>query len=234
MQWVALIDIIRKFCSHKSPDLLLEPRGEGSFFSQSMLLANELVAVNPDGLNDLLRVLLRPLQSEIMVDVVEKPAHQARSWIRRSDFFMRQTGENLFSEHGLINLADEKYRVYLAKDIVLPCPWHRDRVVSALARIGSGKTFGPWEQDFANHHLTLWLPWRIAFVNGGNHSITAGIIAGEGSLLPEEVYDMSHIFQKVRCDGSHYWDIENHTKLGVVDDPRIAAVFEIGRLILRG
>ncbi|WP_323129610.1 DUF6710 family protein, partial [Klebsiella pneumoniae] len=28
-----------------------------------------------------------------------------------------------------------------------------------------------------NHRVTLWLPWRIGFVRGGNHSIASGVLA---------------------------------------------------------
>ncbi|ENZ0047743.1 DUF6710 family protein [Escherichia coli] len=41
----------------------------------------------------------------------------------------------------------------------------------------------PWKQDKNNHYVDLWLPWRIGFMRRGNHSITAGILAGEGALI---------------------------------------------------
>lgn len=203
-----------------------------SVFDQTMRLATELAMANPAGLSDLVRILLRPLQAEFMIDVIEKPKHEARASITRNEFFIKQGASTLFSESGLNNLAGEAYKVHLAKDPVFPCPWHRDRIVSAFAHIGSGKTCGQWKQDFTNHHLTLWLPWRIAFVNGGNHSITAGIAAGEGVLQPDEVFDLSHVLEQVRCDGLYYRSIENGTILAEVKDPRVAAVFEIGRLMV--
>ncbi|MEK8414470.1 hypothetical protein P2O56_17665, partial [Escherichia coli] len=90
----------------------------------------------------------------------------------------------------------------------------------------------PWKQDKNNHYVDLWLPWRIGFVHGGNHSITAGILAGEGSLIPEHVYDMSWMFELVRTDGNN-WFVEGQ-KAEAVKSGRSAAVFEIGRLLVEG
>ncbi|WP_319950300.1 DUF6710 family protein, partial [Klebsiella pneumoniae] len=86
--------------------------------------------------------------------------------------------------------------------------------------------------DNSNHYVELWLPWRIGFVGGGNHSITAGILAGEGTLIPEHVYDMSWLFELVRTDGNH-WFVDDH-KVEAVKSGRSAAVFEIGRLLVEG
>jgi hypothetical protein len=75
------------------------------------------------------------------------------------------------------------------------------------------------------------LPWGIAFVNGGNHSISVGIVGGEGVLQPNEVYDMSKMLDLVQCDGQHYRAVSNGQILDRVHDTRIAAVFEVGRML---
>lgn len=75
----------------------------------------------------------------------------------------------------------------------------------------------------------MWLPWRIGFVRGGNHSITAGILAGEGTLIPAQVWDMSFLFERIKTDGIH-WYVDGK-KTETVKSWRTAAVFEIGRLI---
>ncbi|MCU2634926.1 hypothetical protein N8R10_23090 [Enterobacter hormaechei subsp. hoffmannii] len=62
--------------------------------------------------------------------------------------------------------------------------------------------------------------------------ITAGILAGEGSLIPEHVYDMSWMFELVRTDGNN-WFVEGQ-KAEAVKSGRSAAVFEIGRLLVEG
>ena len=72
----------------------------------------------------------------------------------------------------------------------------------------------------------------VRFVRGGNHSITAGILAGEGTVIPEHVYDMSWLFELVRTDGNH-WFVDGQ-KAEAVKSGRSAAVFEIGRLLTEG
>ena len=115
--------------------------------------------------------------------------------------------------------------------MVLPWPWSLPRYIDNVSRIGVHKG-KPWKQDKSNHYVDLWLPWRIGFVRGGNHSITAGILAGEGTLIPEHVYDMSWLFELVRSDGN-LWFI-GYQKVEVVKSCRSAAVFEIGRLFTKG
>ncbi|WP_312038611.1 DUF6710 family protein [Salmonella enterica] len=49
--------------------------------------------------------------------------------------------------------------------------------------IGSAKG-NPWVQDI-NHRVTLWLPWRIGFVRGGNHSMALlQIVGGDKLIIP--------------------------------------------------
>ncbi|WP_312826664.1 DUF6710 family protein, partial [Escherichia coli] len=81
-----------------------------------------------------------------------------------------------------------------------------------------------WQQDRTNHYVELWLPWRIGFVRGGNHSITAGILAGEGPLIPEHVWDMSFLFERISTDGL-YWYVDGK-KTEDVKSWRAAAIFE--------
>lgn len=124
----------------------------------------------------------------------------------------------------------ESYIVRLASDPVLPCPTKRQCIASALAEIGTDKLKGIWKQD-SNHRLTFWLPWGIAFVGGGNHSITAGILCGEGEIIPDYVDDLSAVLDCVECDGHSYLWRDTRNEICKVPCARTAAVFEIGRLI---
>ncbi len=106
-------------------------------------------------------------------------------------------------------------------------PWKTSRYIDNLAQIGVNKG-NPWVQD-SNHNVILWLPWKIGFVRGDNHSITAGILAGEGALVPNHVYDMSYLFDFINTDGAN-WYI-NGRKVEPVNSWRHAAYFEVGRLL---
>lgn len=143
---------------------------------------------------------------------------------------MGEKHASLFMGNEAKPLCVDGFKVRLASDIILPCPWHRERAKWALVNIGTGKRFGPWKED-ANHVVTLWMPWRIAFVIGGNHSIVAGIITGEGEITPSYVYDLSSVLDRVDCDGRYYRWRETGKLITKVTEARIAAVFEIGRIL---
>lgn len=68
-------------------------------------------------------------------------------------------------------------------------------------------------------------------MNGGNHSITAGIVYGTGSVQPEVCFDISAVYRHVRCDGLTYSRLHDRTVIAPVADIELAAIFEIGRLM---
>lgn len=182
-------------------------------------------------LPDLIRAIVRPVQSDLLLAVAEEGT-DARPNMTPSEFFFEgliqvQSYEKM--KEGELDGAD--YPLSLASDMVLPWPWSLSRYIDNVSRIGSHKG-RPWKQDKMNHYVDLWLPWRICFVRNGNHSITAGILAGEGMLIPEHVYDMSWLFDMVRADGNHWF--VNGKKAEAVKSGRSAAVFEIGRLLVDG
>lgn len=215
-----------------------------SCFEHLLKTAKLIAEINPRGLVDLVRAILRPLQSEYLLGVAER-GQNALPNIASSGFFGGAVHDRMLHPDGItsrgIRLESKTFSLKLARDIVLPCAWHFDRYVNALATIGSGKAVaggrfwnrayqGPWCQE-DNHRIELWLPWGIGFVNGGNHSITAGILAGEGEVSPAHVFDMGFLFDELRCDGRYYLDSRTGDQVGPVEDARKAAVFEIGRMM---
>lgn len=197
-------------------------------FDNVMALAETIATENPAGLTNLIRALLLPLQSEHMIGVAERSHHRAPSEIDRYKFFFRSRG--LFEMSKLWVQPTPDIVMNLTRDVVLPTPWARRGYASALANIGNSKRNGAWKQD-PNHVVSVWLPWRIGFVSGGNHSITAGVLTGEGTIRVEEVFDFSPVLAAVRCDGTHYRDCRTGKRIADVEDHRRAAVFEIGRIL---
>ena len=204
---------------------------QGGEFEFIMCFAKDLAKCNPTALIDLTRILLRPLQSELLLSVIENKSHCARSSIDPYKFFMPDGPSEIQIPFGCPRLDSEKFLVHLSCDPILPCPWHREHYANSLAGIGRRKKCGSWEEDAANHNVTLWLPWGIAFVHGGNHSIASGIVGGEGVLRPKDVYDMGRLLDLVQCDGKYYQSRRDHKMLDVVRDYKIAALFEMGRLM---
>lgn len=212
-------------------------------FDQIMDFAISLEEKNPRGLLDLIRILLRPLQSELLISSVEAEEHKSHKGVSSHKFFMPNCKNlNLQYTWDKQKYNNEDFLIHLNRDPILPCPWKRRDYISTISHIGTNKLLnkpllsnygGEWKQDTSNHFVSIWLPWGIAFVNGGNHSISVGIINGEGTLMPTDVYDMNFLLEKVRCDGKNYILIETNEVLDSVNDIRIAAVFEIGRILHR-
>lgn len=203
----------------------------------------EIAKKNPSALPSLIAAILRPEQSELLLGVGER-GRDAHDTVDGHGFFFDSMWD-VYNRTGVqpSECQANEFPVLLGTDPVLPCPWNVNRFIDAMSFIGSGKVDqqradrddygGRWRQD-ANHSVSLWLPWRIGFVSGGNHSIAAGILAGEGTIIADRVYDFSFIFDFVTCDGSAYHLAGPEHFSWPVTDVRRAAVFEIGRIIARG
>lgn len=200
-------------------------------FEWIIKLAKTLRDHDPSWLHRLIVALLRPLQAEHLIAVAECVQHAAPEAIDSHTFFFPLS--DVLSETDCHVQPDVPLSVDLSRDIVLPTPWKRRDYANALANIGEGRAMGAWEQD-ANHVVALWLPWRIGFVRGGNHSITAGILGGEGVVTATDVFDMRPLLNRVACDGEQYVEIASGRRVAKVTDHRRAAVFEIGRMLLDG
>lgn len=197
-------------------------------FDRLMQSAKEISERQPDALFDFIAALLRPLQSEHLIAVAECEQHMTPESIQGASFFFDVT--RFISVSKCRIQPTPPLPVRLASDPVLPTAWDRGRFVSAITNIGEGRPDGAWAQD-PNHRVSVWLPWNIAFVTGGNHSITAGILLGAGIITATEVIDASPIFDLVDCDGRTFREKDTGKVVGKAEDHRRAAVFEIGRLI---
>jgi hypothetical protein len=198
-------------------------------FKSLMAFAQRIADENPMALVDYVRLLARPLQSELMLDPAVKGQIQDVPDVDPMNFFWDSQSDYFSQLRARRRRSD--IQVHLGRDIVLPCPWEPGRLARSMTAIGPGRKWGRWKEDPLNHGLILWLPWGLSFVGGGNHSITAGIIGATGVLKPREIYDMSGIFRKVKCDGLIYTSTDGSTKIADVTDARIAAIFETGRLM---
>lgn len=204
-------------------------------FRNIRALAKDVAHIDPGALPSLVKVLLRPLQAEQMCGVVERDNHRAPSAVSPLDFFGHDLGDpslSMMLRRLELEVEASGYEVDLAADIVLTTPWHRDRLSHAVGCIGTGRASGPWTPDPLNHSVELWLPWRIAFVHGGNHSIAAGILAGEGTLVPRTVLDMAPALEQVSCDGA-FFSRPDGSHCAQVVDARRAGVFLVGQLMAR-
>lgn len=197
-------------------------------FERIMEVARSIAAMDATGLYRLIFALMRDEQTERLLSVAEQEPHGAVGELRPDGFFFDDRRLVRPTEHLVTPKVPE--RVHLGRDAVMPTPWRREDFANALANIGAGRSMGEWEED-GNHTIWLWLPWRIAFVTGGNHSIAAGILGSEGCVTATDVYDMRVLLDRVECDGRHYVERATGRRLERVSSYRRAAVFEIGRLL---
>jgi hypothetical protein len=175
-------------------------------------------------LEKFIRAIMRPVQSDLIIQCSEgrgEPPRADPDWL----FFDGINHDPLRQYRD--RLDPEQWSLNLACDVVLPWPWMQSRLVSTVGHIG-GPHGRRWTQD-RNHRVALWLPWHIGFVHGGNHSLTAGILSGEGTVTPTAVYDCQRLLGAVHTDG-HSWYVHNQP-VATVRSGRSAAVFEIGRRI---
>jgi len=183
-------------------------------------------SLDEQAIRDLIKSLGKPLQFDFILGVSEE-GQDARVNMTPSEFFFEKINYSYgYEELKTVEKDRKDYPLQLASDLVLPWPWDYERYVSAINNYSTLKG-KPWKQDHQNHYVNLWLPWGIGFVEGGNHSIAAGIMAGEGELLPEHVYDMSFILERVRTNGID-WYLDGE-KVQSVKRYRTAAIFELGR-----
>jgi hypothetical protein len=199
-------------------------------FTSLVEFAKDVAATNPSSLVDIVRMYLRPLQSQMIIDAAQKGVEQDVPSIDERDFFWNGQFQ-IFSQLRRTRRSKKICKVRLDRDVILPWPWHRERLIQSLISIGPGRPWKRWKQDEMNHLVHVWLPWGIAFVGGGNHSIAAGILGAAGEIVPTEIHDMSGIFKQVVCNGMDYSRKDDGATIAQVRDPRIAAVFEIGRLM---
>ncbi|MBQ0600942.1 hypothetical protein J7S78_14175 [Klebsiella oxytoca] len=193
-------------------------------FDKVMSLAK---SVDNAGRETLIRALIRPIQADYLLAVATE-GQDAREFLDERFFFFSDF-IHYFDDSIAQRTEDfsSDYTVFLAKDIVLPCPWSENRYKNALS-IGT-HAGNPWVSD-DNHKIDVWLPWKIGFVGGGNHSLMPGILWGEGELKAYRVTDASSVFERVSTDGINWY--AGDKAIEAVKDYRVAAIYEIGRLIL--
>lgn len=230
--------------SNKSPNNLEIKNNFDSImrFSRSVLdqskdfkKSNErLKEENKHPLIDVVRLIGRQLQSQYLTNLLYErdvsliPILSPEEVLFDPSAWISKDGTNF--EDVMRELKTDKV-ISLNRDLVLPWSWKKSRLVTCIAQIGEGRRSGEWRQDHNNHYVNLWLPMGIAWVGSGNHSISTGIIQGKGHIIPENVYDISIVYEYVYCDGVNYYRKEDGSIISPVMNAEFAAIFEIGRIM---
>lgn len=196
-------------------------------------IAHEIGDENPQALPDLVRLIGRRVQAMFMSELLFRKKDRVQQldpeyvWFKPNEP-ITQDGASLSD---LMRVEEKPRTLSLARDLILPWPWSRERIRLSLSYIGGKKDWGPWKQDF-NRDIRYWLPLGIGWVKGGNHSITSGIVQGEGTITVDEVYDISAVYEHVTCDGDTFSRRHDGSTIAQVENVEFAGIFEIGRLML--
>lgn len=205
-------------------------------FHAIMRCAEDIASKYPPALVDLVRLLGRTLQAERIAQLVVEGRERRPPAQMHPEQLLFDRGlplaENGQSFFKLCEVREERRALALHRDIILPWPWSRSRLAGALAYIGEGKSAGAWTHDDSNHRVEWWLPIGVGFVNGGNHSLTAGIVRGEGIVIASSVCNIAPVYEYVYCDGCAYRLHRTRQPLCRVSNVVFAGMFEIGRLML--
>lgn len=181
---------------------------------------------------NVIRLLGREIQAKYLIHLVSATEVSALQTITPDLLFF--CCNTVISNDGktfndIIFEVKNNKEIYLSKDLILPSCWNRESLSWCFTNIGEGKPSGAFKQW--HHTVKLWLPIGITWVSNGNHSIYTGIIQGEGIIKPQSTYDMSEVYDYVRCDGLNYIRIDNNSIITPVNNLEFAAIFEIGRLM---
>lgn len=210
-----------------------------SAFKHLMEWANSLGAENNRrGLEDLIKIVLRPVQAIHLRDALLRPRHhgpQSLHWLSSlGGLWDGDSGHGTWAAFLLEKCrrpVDQSSTVRLASDMVIPTLWSESSILNSLGMIGKGRELGVFVQDI-NHSVTLMRPLNIVWVNGGNHSIAQGILDGEGELVPDDIYDVTRIIRGVRFDGQNWVCRKTGENLGWPMYAEFGWAWEIARLLI--
>lgn len=210
----------------------LQPTANQHAFQAALDVAHEISRENPQGLVDLVRLLGRPVQADCMTRVVFRPWPDLRAW---PGTIMFPWTEPITADghhwNKVVEYKQMPHQIELAKNIVLPWPGNHHQLAKALAHIGTGRRSSPWQQDL-NHRVEFWEPIGLCWVESGNHSITSGIVKGEGTLTTTTTADITPLYSHLSFDGEHFIRSHDQQPLGQPAYLELGAIFEIGRLML--
>ncbi|OBX34993.1 hypothetical protein A8U91_04056 [Halomonas elongata] len=209
--------------------------GRRERFENVMQMAREVANRDPHSLSTVVRWVTYPLQARVINSVVTSNDHCARAGYKLVDQlsvpWCSVVDDNGNKACDFIEKSKTEFQVFLGKDPVLAWPWSRNSATSAMAHYGHGKSGGDWCQDPLNHKVSMVLPFGVCIVNGGNHSLSAGVANSEGKVITDNSVDISPLYDHVKYDGESLVRICDGVVLRTPVDEEVGMLFEIGRLM---
>lgn len=197
---------------------------------------------NTEGLKDLIKLIMRPIQARHMLDAYKKDDKQAICEIGLDTslgfrcFINAKVDGHFIHNRTLIDwlhsddckIKGNKPLLSLASDTILPTPWDPLSIIANLGQIGHNRLKGQFKQA-TKHSITYIYPLMIGLVNSGNHSIMQGILDGYGEITPSDVYDISCLLDAVYFDGTNWISHHGGEEIGKPPYVEFGWIWEIAK-----
>lgn len=205
-----------------------------------MEVMENVIASNKRQLPAMVRLLMGPVTADFTRHALFHERHQDKVFFEFDKFFFNtvrpisQDGRSLLDMPGFRGGPGDpskQYRLDLARDVVLTQPWDREKLTRNVADVGSQGLKGQFLANY-NHKVHFLLPFGLAWVVGGNHSIAAGLCDGFGSVVTSETFDISAAYPYVTYDGTSFVRKHDGAILNRPEREEAGLLFEIGRRML--
>ena len=204
-------------------------------FQSMVRMALGLERVSPHGLKGLIRLLGLKKQTEFLTypmlykSYESIPYNPYEEWFsvwcgdKDCSFALTPDGKDFYD---LAKPIRQTRTISLSQDLVLSSDQFQ-RAVSSSPRMDF------WTQRNGVPQGWLWEPVNIAMIEDRDGAIQLGILQGVGAIEVHNVYDISAVYDFVYCDGENFIRSWDGKVVAPVYDPAFAAIFEIGRMILK-
>jgi hypothetical protein len=209
-------------------------------FDQIMLAVDSVVEQDRMALPSLVRLIGKTLQARYAFHALHFPVHKNKIVADLDQLFfgslrpIAEDGRSLQMMPGYKGHDAEpnsQYRLDLARDIIIPEARDRDKLIESMTTIGEGRQKGAFLSN-SNHQVCCILPIGISIVTGGNHSISAGIADGHGTVVTTSIRSLVPAYAHVYYDGDSFCRRHDGYILNKPMHEEPGILFEIGRRML--
>lgn len=219
---------------------IIKNRKPNKEFENILSMATKIMKSEyPERIYDLIYSLGKPYQFEIINKCIKGNPISQDNWYYYEHLFFKSCYDKyrLIKEDNngaLLNYTSFTEEKYLdpSNHLIFAFPWHQNRLSDAFENIGE-KVDNKWKHDPFNHKTTLLYPLNIGYVTNGHHSSAMNIINNEAPMRITQILDLTPIYDEIYTDGNCFRRNSDHKFVDEVTSVEFAAIFEIGRLILK-
>lgn len=208
---------------------------ESDSFQSIISLAVEILnSPYPNRIYDLIYTLGKPKQFQRILDCMNGQKEDNHDADEEQLFIQGHPSEHNYHFNKPDNIKfGERFYYDLdpSKYLVFTYPWNQVRLTNAFLDVGE-IVGNKWAHDPANHQMTLIYPLNIGLIFNGNHSAAMNIISNESSFKVTQILDLSSVYTEIYSDGLNFIYRLDDSIIGKATSVEMAAVFEIGRLII--